>query len=74
MGGNCRLRFNENQINLNKVQFSSAKAKNSNEFYEVPQVKAPLISLSAKLNKVVIPASKDFDLSTKAGKAYVFNF
>ena len=74
LGGNCRLRFNDNLINQSKIQMASAKAKNSNDFYEVPQIKAPLISKEAKLNKVAIAASKDYDLPTKAGKEYVFNF
>ncbi len=74
LGGNCRLRLNNNQIDKSKVQFKLAKGRNLNAFYEMPEVKAPLISKEAKLNKVLVPVSTDYDLATVAGKTYIFNF
>ena len=74
LGGNCRLRLNDAQINQGKIPFTLAKGTNSNPFFEVPQIKSPLISEKAKLNEVVIAKSTAFDLQTEAGKTYVFNF
>lgn len=74
LGGNCRLRLNDSQIDKGKIQFASAKGQNPNTFYEMPQVKVPLISPEAKMNKVVVPKSTDYDLPTVKGKTYIFNF
>jgi alpha-L-fucosidase 2 len=71
LGGNCRLRISDG-IKFNSAKLSVAKGGNTNVFYEVPQVKTPLISAEAKLNPVGVPASKDYDLSTAAGKTYIF--
>jgi alpha-L-fucosidase 2 len=72
LGGNCRLRINTD-MKLNTVNLRAAKGENTNPFYEVPAVKTPLISPMAKLNPVGVKASKDYDLITEAGKAYIFN-
>ena len=74
LGGNCRLRLNDMQVNKSNIPFKLAKNKNSNAFYEMPQIKMPLIAKEAKLNEVVIPKSTDYDLQTLAGKTYTFNF
>ena len=73
LGGNCRLRIN-NDVISNAAQFKASKGKNPNPFYEVPQIKTPIISTAAKLNPVAIKPSKEYDLNTVAGKEYIFNF
>lgn len=71
LGGNCRLRIS-NDMKFNRDKLSVATGENANAFYEVPQVKTPLISPEAKLNPVGVPPSKDYDLKTVAGKTYIF--
>lgn len=71
LGGNCRLRISD-RMKFSAAKLAVATGENANPFYEVPQVKAPLISPEAKLNPVGIPASKDYDLKTVAGKTYIF--
>ncbi|MBE9600207.1 glycoside hydrolase N-terminal domain-containing protein [Pedobacter sp. MC2016-24] len=71
LGGNCRLRISDG-IKFNHAKLSVAKGGNTNAFYEVPQVKTPLIAAEAKLNPVGVPTSKDYDLNTVAGKTYNF--
>jgi len=71
LGGNCRLRISDD-IKFNHAKLSAARGKNTNAFYEVPQVKTPLIAAEAKLNPVGVPTSKDYDLNTAAGKTYNF--
>lgn len=71
LGGNCRLRiYTDMKFTTNKLK--EAKGINSNPFYEVPEVKIPIISPLAKLNPVGIKAFGDYDLSTVAGKTYIF--
>lgn len=72
LGGNCRLRINSN-MKLNTAGLVAASGPNTNPFYEVPEIKAPLISAAAKLNPVGIPSSTAYDLKTLAGKDYTFN-
>ncbi|MFD1628297.1 glycosyl hydrolase family 95 catalytic domain-containing protein [Pseudopedobacter beijingensis] len=73
LGGNCRLRINEDLL-ASTANLKAASGNNANAFYEVPTVKKPIISPEAKLKPVGIKASKEFDLSTEAGKEYVFKF
>ncbi|ADY51028.1 Alpha-L-fucosidase [Pseudopedobacter saltans DSM 12145] len=73
LGGNCRLRINEDLL-ASTANLKAASGSNANAFYEVPTVKKPIISPEAKLKPVGIKASKEFDLSTEAGKEYVFKF
>ncbi len=71
LGGNCRLRINTD-MKLDTTGLSSAKGENTNQFYELPTIKAPIISALAKLNPVGVKASRDYDLKTEAGKTYIF--
>lgn len=74
LGGNCRLRFNDSQIDKHKIALKPASHKNPNGFYEMPQIKKPLISKEVSITEVMVPKSTDYDLQTTAGKTYVFNF
>jgi len=73
LGGNCRLRINDDML-LNNAKLIQAKGQNSNPFYEMPEIKIPIISSLAKLNPISIKSSKDYDFKTTAGKEYVFTF
>jgi alpha-L-fucosidase 2 len=74
LGGNCRLRFNNQLVQKLPANLVLAKGINQNIFYEVPQIKAPIVSPAARLNPVVVPPSKDYDFPTAAGKEYIFQF
>ncbi len=74
LAGNCRLRINEDLISTKPIGLKEAKGLNANTFYEVPEVKKPIIAAEAKLNPVGIKASKEFDVDAKPGKTYFFKF
>ncbi|MDB5193813.1 MAG: Alpha-L-fucosidase, partial [Segetibacter sp.] len=74
LGGNCRLRFSNDLIKTLPANLLSPKGVNTNAFYEVPQIKAPIISPVAKLKPVGVKPSKDYDFNTAAGKEYIFKF
>ncbi|SFC03546.1 alpha-L-fucosidase 2 [Parapedobacter composti] len=72
LGGNCRLRIAEG-INLTgKSGLSIAEGENSNPFYKVHDIKAPLKSAKANLKGFDVPATKLVEFETKAGKTYRF--
>ena len=73
LGGNCRLRLN-NDLGSGNSKLIQAEGQNPNSFYEVPQIKNPLISPVAKLNPVLVKPSQDYDLNTEAGKEYIVKF
>jgi alpha-L-fucosidase 2 len=74
LNGNCRLRINEDLIAVIPQGLKPAKGLNANTFFEVPEVKKPIIAAEAKINPVGIKASKEFDIDGKQGKTYAFNF
>ena len=74
LGGNCRLRIANELVHKIPTGLSPARGVNSNPFYEVPQVKPPVISPEAKLPGAQIPPVKEYDLKTQAGKVYVLKF
>jgi alpha-L-fucosidase 2 len=74
LGGNCRLRIANELVHKIPSNLSPAKGAQTNPFYEVPQVKMPIISTEAKLPRAQIPPAKEYDLMTQAGKVYVLKF
>ena len=54
------------------MKLAAAKGANPNPFYEVPAVKAPLISPAANLKPVNVRPSTLYDFKTEAGQEYVF--
>ena len=68
LGGNCRLRLKQ-QVTNNLLKL--AKGANSNTFYQVADVKKPIIKPTddSKL-KVEYPQSYLYDLKTLPGKTY----
>lgn len=71
LGGNCRIRIpNEIQLSGN-TKLKKAEGKNPNPFFEIPEIKEPLISADAKLNPFEIKTSLIYDFQTEPGKTYI---
>ena len=73
LGGNCRLRVHNPLKEVGGASLKEAKGINSNPFFQLPKVKAPIISPEAKLQGVILKKSYLYDLPTKAGKTYSFS-
>lgn len=69
IGGNCRLKV-ENILKGNSIK--KAKAKNVNPLFYDVEVKKPIISDKAKLEKVKLPNYNIYDVNMKAGQTYTF--
>lgn len=70
-GGNCRIRVpNEMQLS-GSSKLKKAEGKNPNPFFEIPEIKEPLISADAKLNPFEIKTSLIYDFQTEPGKTYI---
>lgn len=70
LGGNCRLRLPN--ILASKTVLTQANGANKNPFYQVPEIKTPLVSKKASLSGVKINEGMLFDFDTKAGSVYEF--
>lgn len=71
LGGNCRIRIpNEMQLS-GSSKLKKAQGKNPNAFFEIPEIKEPLISADAKLNPFEIKTSLIYDFQTEPGKTYI---
>lgn len=71
LGGNCRLRV-YNKLKGSNVQLKTAQGVNANPFYEVPDIKPPLISGKAQLGRSPLKESYLYDFDTKPGEQYTF--
>ncbi len=72
LGGNCRLRV-PNEITLKGGKaLKKASGVNPNTFFAGIDIKEPIISPSAKLNKVELKPTWVYDVPTKAGQTYTF--
>ena len=75
LGGNCRLRAYDPLINNTSTNIpTAATGKNSNVFYELVDIKKPIISTKANLKGLNLKKTFEYDLATTAGKTYVFIF
>ncbi|MBN2348793.1 MAG: glycoside hydrolase family 95 protein [Bacteroidales bacterium] len=71
IGGNCRIRsYSPLQLEDN-TKLVRAKGVNSNPFYEVPQIKTPVISPQAQPGKVQLKSTYLYDLKTEPGETYL---
>ncbi|BDU26699.1 glycoside hydrolase family 95 protein [Flavobacterium sp. GSB-24] len=70
IGGNCRLKV-ENTLKGNSLK--KAKGKNPNPLFYDVEVKKPIISDQAKLEKVKLPNYNIYDVNVKAGQTYTFS-
>ncbi|MFI1745648.1 glycoside hydrolase family 95 protein [Thalassobellus sediminis] len=67
--GNCRLRL---ASKIKGSNIKKAKGENSNALFFDVEVKAPIISDKAKIEKLKLPKYYEYDVEMKAGKTYVF--
>lgn len=75
LGGNCRIRsYDSLTPDDTSMILASAKGKNKNPFYELVDIKKPVISQKADLKGLNLKKTFEYDLATTAGKTYVFNF
>ena len=70
LGGNCRIRSYTALKADGKTNLDFAKGENTNPFYQVPEIRKPLISGKAKLNNLEIKNSFVYDFSTIPGEIY----
>ena len=72
LGGNLRLRVPNALENLDGKKLKTAVGENNNVFYRVEEVEKPIISSKAIVKPVGIKNTILYDVSTEAGKEYVF--
>ena len=65
LGGNCRIR---SYYPLKGKGLTEAKGHNSNAFYSVPAIKAPLIHAEKELSPLSLKKIYEYDLATKKGE------
>ncbi|WP_435138343.1 glycoside hydrolase family 95 protein [Formosa sp. A9] len=67
--GNCRLRLDSS---LTGTGLKKARGKNENPFFYQVEVKEPIVSKKANIEKLTLPKYKEYDVVMKAGKIYTF--
>jgi alpha-L-fucosidase 2 len=72
LGGNLRIRTANKLVLKGNVDLVTAEGENSNSFYQVPEIKQPLISPAASLNKIQLPQTTLYDIQTEKGQEYTF--
>ncbi|PRY06838.1 alpha-L-fucosidase 2 [Pontibacter ummariensis] len=68
LGGNCRIR---SYYPLSGKGLKRAKGANPNLFYQVAEIKDPLVTADADLKSVQVRSIYEYDLKTKPGGVYV---
>ncbi|MFT3738163.1 MAG: glycoside hydrolase family 95 protein [Breznakibacter sp.] len=71
LGGNCRIRVSNEIALAGGGKLGAASGANPNPFFEIANVKSPLISASAKQNTSTLAPTHLYDLPTEAGKTYI---
>ncbi len=74
LGGNCRIRSYQSLFMKGSQLVEKITAGNPNPFYEVLQIKAPVIANTASPAEPDLKKVYEYDLSTVAGKIYTFEF
>jgi len=69
IGGNLRIRTG-NRLKGNSLK--KAAGENDNPLFEIHEIKKPLISKKADINKISLPKFFEYDVNTEAGKTYTF--
>jgi len=71
LGGNCRIRINSGStLYLEGKPLKKANGKNTNSFFDLDEIKKPLIKMQNSLFET--PETTLYDLSTTKGKVYEF--
>lgn len=73
LGGNLRIRTYQDLI-LPGAKKAGQVGGQTNAFFEVASIKAPLISKQATAGKPVLKPVSEYDLPTAVGKTYSFKF
>ncbi|MBN1300522.1 MAG: glycoside hydrolase family 95 protein [Melioribacteraceae bacterium] len=73
LGGNCRIRSYAELISEIYGSLKSAEGENKNPFYDTPDIKQPLITNKATLNKIELKKTFLYDIETKPGRKYVLS-
>ncbi|MFT3982230.1 MAG: glycoside hydrolase family 95 protein [Ferruginibacter sp.] len=68
LGGNCRIRVDASLIPSGNM--IPAKGENSNRFYAINKVPAPLVNAKANVELLPIKPTKEYEMQTAAGKIY----
>ncbi|GIZ09778.1 glycoside hydrolase N-terminal domain-containing protein [Flavobacterium sp. UMI-01] len=71
LGGNCRVRSYNELVLPNGKTVPVASNENPNPFYQLPEIKKPLVSTAASLTKTSLRPSFVYDIPTKAGEEIV---
>ncbi len=71
LGGNCRIRSYSNLAVEGGKVLQEATGDNKNPFYQVPEIKAPIISENSNLTGVQPPSSMLYDIETEPGQSIV---
>lgn len=72
LGGNLRLRV-PNEMKLGTgVSLKKATGKNTNPFYRIEEIPAPVVSAKATLTSLQVEKTFLYDLTTQAGRIYSF--
>jgi alpha-L-fucosidase 2 len=70
LGGNCRLRLPYALTANAGAKLRPAKGQNSNPFYAVNDIKAPIIADKTQIKGITFQATQLYDLETEPGKMY----
>ena len=70
LGGNCRIRSYSQLKGESNATLVQAQGKNSNPFYELPDIKKPLVSPKARPNAIKLRETYLYDLRAEAGREY----
>lgn len=71
LGGNCRIRSYSKLNAGGATVLKEASGENPNSFYQLPEIKQPLISDKASLNQLKLKHTYLYDLETKPGEIYM---
>ena len=72
LGGNCRIRSYWQLKADDNTILVKAVGDNSNPFYQLPDIKQPLISPKAKLKTIEVRKTYLYDFKSEQGKSYSF--
>jgi alpha-L-fucosidase 2 len=68
LGGNCRLRFNQQ---ISSKLLTAANGINKNRFYQLMDLKKPIVKSAGKNTIANLPKSWVYDVSTRPGETYI---
>jgi alpha-L-fucosidase 2 len=72
LGGNLRLRLPNGLKAANGKALTAALGINPNPFFEMPQIKQPLVSAKANISTQPLKPVVEYDIPTQPGQVYTF--